>query len=161
MFAPGTVGEPVAPNRLRWDPPADLPADCDFVDGLVTMMANRDPADLEGVAIHLYRATKSMERRIFANADGELLIIPQSGTLRLFTEMGGMELAPGWIGVIPRGLRFCVEVDGEARGYVAENHGALFRLPELGPIGSNGLANAARFRDPDRRVRGCRRRASS
>ncbi len=90
LFAPGKVGEVLPPNRLRWDPPADLPDDCDFVDGLVTMMANRDPADLEGVAIHLYRATRSMERRIFANADGELLVIPQSGTLRLFTEMGGM-----------------------------------------------------------------------
>ena len=61
LFAPGTVDEPIAPNRLRWDPPADLPAGGDFVDGLVTMMANRDPADLTGVAIHLYRADKSME----------------------------------------------------------------------------------------------------
>ena len=148
LFAPGPVDEPLAPNRLRWDPPGDLPADADFIDGMVTMMANRDPASLEGVAIHLYRATKSMERRIFANADGELLIIPQSGTLRLFTEMGGMELAPGWIGVIPRGVRFCVEVDGEARGYIAENHGAMFRLPDLGPIGSNGLASVRDFETP-------------
>ena len=74
LFAPGTVDGPLAPNRLRWDPPADLPADADFVDGMVTMMANRDPASLEGVAIYLYRATRSMERRIFATADGELLI---------------------------------------------------------------------------------------
>jgi homogentisate 1,2-dioxygenase len=140
--------EPLAPNRLRWDPPADLPANADFIDGMVTMLANREPADLEGVAVHLYRATKSMERRIFANADGEYLIIPQSGTLRLLTEMGRMELAPGWVGVIPRGLRFRVEVEGEARGYVAENHGAMFRLPDLGPIGSNGLASARDFETP-------------
>jgi homogentisate 1,2-dioxygenase len=147
LFAPGTVDEPVAPNRLRWDPP-ELPADSDFVDGLVTMMANRQPASLEGVAIHLYRASRSMTDRVFVDADGELLIIPQSGTLRIFTEVGRMELSPGWVGLIPRGVKFRVEVDGEARGYVAENHGALFRLPELGPIGSNGLANARDFETP-------------
>ena len=148
LLAPGTVDEPVAPNRLRWDPPADLPEGTDFVDGLVTMMANRDPADLTGVAMHLYRADKSMERRIFVNADGELLIIPQAGTLRLVTEMGGMEVAPGWVALIPRGVRFCVEVEGRSTGYVAENHGALFRLPELGAIGSNGLANPRDFETP-------------
>ena len=147
LFAPGTVDEPVAPNRLRWDPP-ELPAGTDFVDGLVTMMANRDPASLEGVAIHLYRASRPMIDRVFVDADGELLIIPQSGTLRLFTEFGRMELPPGWVGLIPRGVKFRVEVDSEARGYVAENHGALFRLPELGPIGSNGLANARDFETP-------------
>lgn len=148
LFAPGALDEPVAPNRLRWDPPSDLPADADFVDGMVTMMANRDPAELSGVAIHLYRATKSMTDRVFVNTDGELLIIPQSSELRLFTEMGRLDLAPGWIGLIPRGVRFRVEVDGEARGYVAENHGAMFRLPELGPIGSNGLANSRDFEMP-------------
>jgi homogentisate 1,2-dioxygenase len=148
LFSPGPIDDAIAPNRLRWDPPADLPGDVDFVDGLVTMMTNRDPASLEGVAIQLYRASRSMERRIFVNADGEMLIIPQSGVLRLFTEMGGLDLEPGWIGLIPRGVRFCVEVDGEARGYVAENHGAPFRLPDLGAIGSNGLANARDFETP-------------
>jgi homogentisate 1,2-dioxygenase len=148
LFAPGTVKEPLAPNRLRWDPPADLPEGCDFVDGMVTMMANRDPADLTGVAIHLFRAEKSMERRLFVDADGELLIIPQSGTLRIATEFGRMEVTPGWVALIPRGVKFRVEIEGEARGYVAENHGALFRLPELGPIGSNGLANARDFETP-------------
>jgi homogentisate 1,2-dioxygenase len=148
LFAPGSEDEPVAPNRLRWDPPSDLPVDADFVDGLVTMLANRDPSELTGVAIHLYRATKSMTDRVFVNADGELLIIPQSGTLRLFTELGRLDVAPGWIGLIPRGVRFRVDVEGEARGYVAENHGAMFRLPELGPIGSNGLANVRDFETP-------------
>ena len=148
LFAPGTVAEPVAPNRLRWDPPADLPADADFVDGLVTMMASRNPADLEGVAFHLYRATKSMTDRVFANADGELLIVPQSGDLAIITELGRIDLAPGSIALIPRGIRFRVEVAGEARGYVAENHGAMFRLPDLGPIGSNGLANPRDFETP-------------
>ena len=147
LFAPGTVDDPIAPNRLRWDPP-ELPADADFVDGLVTMMANRDPASLEGVAVHLYRASRSMTDRVFVDADGELLIIPQTGTLRILTEFGRIQLPPGWVGLIPRGVKFRVEVDGEARGYVAENHGALFRLPELGPIGSNGLANARDFETP-------------
>ena len=148
LFSPALNGAQISPNRLRWNPPADLPAGGDFVDGMVTMMVNRDPSELTGVAIHLYRATRSMRGRVFMNADGELLIIPQSGTLRLFTEMGRMELPPGWVGIVPRGVRFRVEVDAEARGYVAENYGPMFRLPELGPIGSNGLANARDFETP-------------
>jgi homogentisate 1,2-dioxygenase len=148
LFAPGTVDEPLPPNRLRWDPPNDLPEGTDFVDGMVTMLANRDPADLEGVAVHLYRASKSMERRVFVDADGEMLIIPQQGALRVMTELGILELEPGWVGLVPRGIKFRVEVDGESRGYVAENHGLPFRLPELGPIGANGLANARDFETP-------------
>jgi homogentisate 1,2-dioxygenase len=148
LFAPGTVKEPLAPNRLRWDPPKDLPAGTDFVDGMVTMLANRDPADLEGVSVHLYRASKSMDRRAFVDADGEMLIIPQQGALRVMTELGMLELEPGWVGVVPSGVKFRVEVEGEARGYVAENHGVPFRLPELGPIGSNALANARDFETP-------------
>jgi homogentisate 1,2-dioxygenase len=148
LFAPGTVREPLAPNRLRWDPPADLPEETDFVDGLVTMLANRDPADLEGVALHLYRADRSMERRVFVDADGELLIIPQSGTLHIASEFGRLDVPPGHVAVIPRGVKFLVAVDGESRGYVAENHGLPLRLPELGPIGSNGLANPRDFETP-------------
>ena len=148
LFAPGTVEAPLAPNRLRWNPPSDLPAGADFVDGMVTMLANRDPADLEGVAVHQYRASKSMERRVFVDADGELLIIPQTGTVRLATELGRIDVSPGEVALIPRGVKFRVEVDGEALGYVAENHGLPFRLPDLGPIGSNGLANARDFETP-------------
>jgi len=148
LFAPGTVKEPLAPNRLRWDPPSDLPQGTDFVDGLVTMLANRDPADLEGVAVHLYRADRSMERRVFVDADGELLIIPQSGTLHIDSEFGRLDVPPEHVAVIPRGVKFRVAVDGESRGYVAENHGLPLRLPELGPIGSNGLANPRDFETP-------------
>src|SRR3954470_23600921 len=101
LFAAAPCAKPLAPNRLRWDPPADMPEGTDFVDGLVTMLANRDPADLEGVAVHLYRATRPMEPRVLVDADGELLIIPQSGTLNLATEMVRIELAPGWVGVVP------------------------------------------------------------
>ena len=148
LFAPGTVKEPLAPNRLRWDRPADLPAGKDFVDGMVTMLANRDPADLEGVALHLYRADRSMERRVFVDADGEMLLIPQQGAVRVCSELGRLDVPPGSIAVIPRGIKFRVEVEGESRGYVAENHGAPLRLPDLGPIGSNGLANPRDFETP-------------
>jgi len=148
LFAPGTVNDPLPPNRLRWDPPTDLPPEADFVDGMVTMLANRDPSDLEGVAVHLYRASKSMVRRVFVDADGELLIMPQLGTLLIASEFGRLEVPPGTVALIPRGVKFRVEVDGEARGYVAENHGLPFRLPDLGPIGSNGLANPRDFETP-------------
>ena len=148
LFAPGTVKDPLAPNRLRWDPPQDLPEGADFVDGMVTMLANRDPADLEGVALHLYRAGKSMDRRVFVDADGELLIIPQSGDLHVITELGRLDVAPGTVAVVPRGVKFRVDVGGESRGYVAENHGLPLRLPDLGPIGANGLANPRDFETP-------------
>ena len=149
LFAASAAGTPLAPNRLRWDPPDDLPDGTDFVDGLATMLVNRPPEDLEGVAVHLYRAGRSMERRVFVNADGELLILPQQGAIELQTELGRIQVAPGSIGLVPRGVKFRVRLlDGEARGYVAENFGAPFRLPDLGPIGSNGLANPRDFETP-------------
>ena len=148
LFAAAGIDEPLPPNRLRWNPLGDPDGKTDFVDGLVTMLVNRGPADLEGVAVHLYRASRSMERRLFTNADGELLIIPQRGTLRIATEFGRLEVAPGSVALIPRGVRFRVAVDGPSAGYVAENHGLPFRLPDLGPIGSNGLANARDFEAP-------------
>lgn len=136
------------PNRLRWDPP-ELPEGTDFVDGMVTMLGTRDPADLTGVAFHLYRADKEMRDRVFFSADGELLILPQEGTLLLFTEMGKLDVPPGHMALIPRGIRFKVLLpDGPSRGYVGENYGAPFRLPDLGPIGANGLANPRDFEMP-------------
>jgi len=148
LFAAPPIAGPLAPNRLRWDPPEDLPEGGDFIDGMVMMLANREPSDLEGVAVYVYRASRSMENRVFVDADGELLIIPQQGTLQLVTELGFLEVAPGSIAIVPRGVKFRVEVDGESRGYVAENHGLPLRLPELGPIGSNGLANPRDFETP-------------
>ena len=149
LFPASAAAPPLAPNRLRWDPPRDLPDGTDFVDGLATMLVNRPPEDLEGVAVHVYRAGRSMERRVFVNADGELLILPQQGAIELQTELGRIELAPGSIALVPRGVKFRVQLlDGEARGYVAENFGAPFRLPDLGPIGSNGLANPRDFETP-------------
>ena len=148
LFKAQAPTTPLAPNRLRWDPLGKAPPGTDFVDGLVTMLVNRDPAELEGVAVHLYRAAASMERRLFVNADGEMLIIPQAGTVRIASEFGRLEVAPGSVALIPRGVRFRVEVDSPATGYVAENQGLPFRLPELGPIGANGLANARDFETP-------------
>ncbi|MBY9064499.1 homogentisate 1,2-dioxygenase [Sphingomonas yunnanensis] len=158
LFAPGTDAAPLAPNRLRWDPLAAPDAATDLIDGMVTILANRDPAELEGVALHVFAANRDMTDRVFVNADGELLFIPQAGRLRLDTELGRVEVAPGQVALVPRGVRFRATLpDGQASGYVAENHGALFRLPDLGPIGANGLANprdfetpAARYEDEDR-----------
>lgn len=137
------------PNRLRWNP---LPFGCeqkDFVDSLVTFGGNGDVRAQSGAAIHLYAATVSMFDRFFSNADGELLILPQEGRLRIPTEFGILALSPGECCVIPRGVKFRVELpDGSARGYLCENYGALFRLPELGAIGANGLANPRDFLSP-------------
>ncbi|HEX8213886.1 MAG TPA: homogentisate 1,2-dioxygenase [Allosphingosinicella sp.] len=149
LFAAAPGAGPLPPNRMRWDPLAMPGEPTDLVDGITTMVANRDPADLEGVAVHVYRANRDMETRAFTNADGEMLFIPQMGGLTLLTEMGRLDVAPGEIALVPRGVRFrALLPDGEARGYAAENHGSLFRLPELGPIGSNGLANARDFLSP-------------
>jgi homogentisate 1,2-dioxygenase len=149
LFGAAPADGPLAPNRLRWDPVADLPEGKDFIDGMATMLAAREPQELEGCALHLYRADRSMERRVFADADGELLIIPQSGELIIESELGRMRIDPGRVALVPRGVKFRVLLkDGEARGYVAENYGLPFRLPDLGPIGSNGLANPRDFETP-------------
>lgn len=140
---------PTPPNQLRWNPLPIPTAPTDFIEGWVTMAGNGSPEAMTGCAIHLYAANKSMEGRYFYNADGELLIVPQQGRLQLATEMGMVEIEPQEIAVIPRGVRFRVALpDGQARGYICENFGALFRLPDLGVIGSNGLANPRDFLTP-------------
>jgi homogentisate 1,2-dioxygenase len=116
---------------------------------MTTMAGNGDALVHSGVAIHIYTANKSMTDRFFFNADGEMLIVPQLGKLLLHTEFGKLETAPGEIAVIQRGVKFRVELtDKEARGYVCENYGSLLRLPDLGPIGANGLANPRDFLTP-------------
>src|SRR6478735_9191500 len=148
-FAPGTVDGPLPPNRLRWDPAASAAPGTDLIDGMTTMLANRDPADLEGVAVHVYAANRDMDARAFTNADGELLFVPERGRIDLLTELGRINVSPGQIALIPRGVRFrALLPDSSAHGYVCENHGSLFRLPDLGPIGSNGLANHRDFETP-------------
>jgi homogentisate 1,2-dioxygenase len=146
LIASGLVD---TPNRLRWNPLPAAGAGVDFVDGLITVASNGDIGAGTGCAVHLYAASASMIDRAFFSADGEMLILPQQGRLHIVTEMGVLDVAPLQVALIPRGVRFRVELpDGAARGYVCENHGPLFRLPELGPIGSNGLANARDFEAP-------------
>ena len=137
------------PNQLRWDP-LPIPAQAtDFVQGLTTIAGNGDPHAQNGVGIHMYVANRSMTERVFYNADGEMLIVPQAGRLRFATEFGLIDAEPQEIVVIPRGVRFRVELlDDSARGYVCENFGAPFKLPDLGVIGSNGLANPRDFQIP-------------
>jgi homogentisate 1,2-dioxygenase len=142
---------PVTPDQLRWDPlPMPVaPASADFVEGLYTMAGNGSPAAMHGVGIHMYAANRDMQGRYFYDADGELLIVPQQGRLRIATELGVLEVEPQQIALVPRGVRFAVSLpDGSARGYVCENFGAQLRLPDLGPIGSNGLANPRDFLVP-------------
>ncbi len=148
---------PTPPTQLRWNPLPIPTAPTDFVAGLITMAGQGDPASQAGCGIHVYAANRSMTDRFFADADCELLIVPQQGRLRLATEMGRLEVEPQEIAVIPRGVRFRVELPDAsaegglqegARGYVCENYGAHFRLPDLGPIGSNGLANPRDFLYP-------------
>ncbi|MEA3120503.1 MAG: homogentisate 1,2-dioxygenase [Paraburkholderia sp.] len=142
---------PTPPNQLRWDPlPLPLPdTSTDFVEGLVTMAGNGSAAAMSGCAIHLFSANRSMQDRFFYSADGELLIVPQLGRLAIATELGRLDVEPCEIAVVPRGIRFTVALpDSQARGYVCENFGALLRLPDLGPIGSNGLANPRDFLTP-------------
>src|SRR5215469_18367368 len=138
-----------SPNQLRWSPPPLPREPTDFLAGLATLGGNGSPDAHAGCGIHWYVANRSMERRFFYDADGELLIVPQQGGLRLVTELGVLEVPPLEIAVIPRGLRFRVELlDAAARGYVCENFGAPLRLPDLGPIGANGLANPRDFETP-------------
>jgi homogentisate 1,2-dioxygenase len=143
---------PINPNQLRWSPPCAIGADVDFIDGLITYAGNGDAPMQAGVAVHIYCITKSMSERAFYNADGEMLIVLQQGRLRFATELGVIDAKPHEIVVIPRGVRFKVQLlDGEGalhRGYVCENFGALLKLPDLGPIGSNGLANPRDFLTP-------------
>ena len=139
----------VSPNQLRWGamPLPDTPVD--FVDGLFTMAGNGSPASHSGVAIYTYATNISMQERFFYSADGELLIVPEQGRLRFCTELGVIDAEPQQIVVIPRGIRFRVELLGAtARGYLCENFGGLLRLPDLGPIGANGLANPRDFLTP-------------
>jgi homogentisate 1,2-dioxygenase len=140
---------PATPNQLRWNPLPMPTLATDFIDGLTTMAGTGSPDAQTGCAIHLYVANADMVTRYFYNADGELLIVPQQGRLLIKTELGILEVEPQEIAIIPRGIRFQVQLpDGSARGYVCENFGSLLRLPDLGVIGSNGLANPRDFEIP-------------
>ena len=145
-----TLGEsrlPLAP--LRWDPAPIPDQPLTFLTGMRTISSAGDVATQTGFAAHVYFVTRSMTDEYFYNADGELLVVPEVGALRFFTEMGVIDIAPGEIAVLPRGLKFKVELrDEAARGYVCENYGAKFTCPERGPIGANCLANPRDFLTP-------------
>src|SRR5437764_4438806 len=139
---------PPTPNRLRWSPLTAPVQPTDFIAGIATFATCGDARLQHGVGVHAYAANRSMER-VFHDADGELLLVPQEGALDIRTELGRLAVAPGEIAVIPRGIRFRVAIDSPlVRGYACENYGAPFRLPEPGPIGSNGVANPRDFRAP-------------
>ncbi len=141
--------EHAPPDPLRWDPLPIPREPADFIDGLTSFAGNGEPLTQNGCCVHLYAANRSMVHRAFYDADGELLIVPQQGRLLLVTELGRLLVEPLEIALVPRGVRFRVELpDGAARGYVCESFGAPFRLPELGPIGANGLACERDFRVP-------------
>ena len=141
------VTVPIAP--LRWDPIAMPGEPLSFVEGVRTMTTAGDAGSQAGMGAHLYFVTRSMRDEYFYNADGEMLVVPQQGDLRFVTEFGVVDVAPGEICVIPRGVKIRVELrDGPARGYLCENYGGAFTVPERGPIGANCLANPRDFLTP-------------
>lgn len=137
------------PTQMRWDPLPYPTSDCNFIESLFTIAGNGCVEMQTGAAIHLYCATQSMSDEFFYNADGDFLIVPQEGHLRLNTEFGVIDAGPGEIITIQRGIKFQVQLlQDKARGYICENFGMPFRLPELGIIGANGLANPRDFLAP-------------
>lgn len=148
-FADTMSDAPLSPNQLRWDPLPLPTVPTDFLEGLVPVAGNGSPQSQSGCGIYLYVANQSMRKRFFYSADGELLIVPQLGSLTIDTELGRIEIEPQEIAVIPRGVRFRVDVQvGAVRGYVCENFGTPLKLPDLGPLGANGLANPRDFHTP-------------
>lgn len=146
--APQKNGRP-SPNRLRWSP-REMPIEgTDFLDSIVPMLWNGTPKASSGVSVLTYAANRDMGARALFNSDAETLFIPQQGRLVLTTELGRLDVEPCEVALVPRGMRYKVDLpDGAARGYLAENLGAAFRLPDLGPIGSNALAAARDFLTP-------------
>ena len=137
------------PGALRWGPSEIPSAPTDFLDGILTICGNGSAKTQTGMAVHVYRANVSMEKRVLSNADGELLILPQEGAIRVVSEMGMLDVVPGELVLLPRGLKFRIELRAPtARGFICENYGLPFVLPELGVIGSHGLANAVDFQAP-------------
>lgn len=138
------------PNQLRWRE-LPLPADgakIDFVQGMTTYAGIGDPSLKTGLGIYMYSCSASMENKAFYSADGDLIIVPQVGKLSIKTELGRLTVEPQEIAVIPRGIKFAVYVEGASRGYVSEVFSGHFKIPDLGPIGANGLANPRDFQTP-------------
>ena len=139
----------VPPAPMRWDPWPLPEGAVSFIEGMVTVTTAGDTAAQSGMAAHVFVATRSMADEYFYNADGEMLVVPQQGRLRLCTEFGVIDLEPGEVAVLPRGVKFRAELPGgPVRGYVCENYGGAFTLPDRGPIGANCLANPRDFMTP-------------
>ncbi|HYP57816.1 MAG TPA: homogentisate 1,2-dioxygenase [Beijerinckia sp.] len=147
--APHIVAHGLPLGQLRWDP-APIPNEAlTFVTGMRTMTSAGDVNTQTGMATHVYNVSEDMVDDYFYNADGELLIVPETGGLDIATELGRIAIGPGEIAVIPRGMKFKAGLtNGPSRGYVCENYGARLTLPERGPIGANGLANSRDFKTP-------------
>ncbi len=147
--APNLADHELALGQYRWNPTPPLSEPTDFISGIRTMTTAGDALGQSGMAAHVYVANRSMADDHFFNADAEMLVVPQLGRLNFITEMGVIEMAPGEICVLPRGLVFKVElVDRQVRGYICENYGAKFTMPDRGPIGANCLANPRDFKTP-------------
>lgn len=149
-FVPSWDKAPANPNQMRWSP-FSLPEEgktVDFVEGIATIAGAGDACTRSGVAYHVYACNASMQNKAFYNSDGDMLIVPQLGTLELRTEFGKMTVANNEIVVIPRGIRFSVAVSEASRGYICEIFNGHFAPPSLGPIGANGLANPRDFYTP-------------
>ncbi|NLO80544.1 MAG: homogentisate 1,2-dioxygenase [Xanthomonadaceae bacterium] len=139
------------PNQLRWSAMPAPTEPTDFIDGLFTIAVNGNLMAQSGCSLHLYGFNKDMTSRFYYSADGEMLLAPYDGEIVLRTELGILGIRPGEIAVIPRGVKFQVRLGegfSSARGFICENHGRPFELPNLGPIGSNGLANPRDFETP-------------
>ena len=147
--SPNIHADIVSAGQFRWRPLPYPTVPTNFISGICTMTSSGDINVQDGLAIHAYVANRSMIDEYFFSADGELLVVPQEGRIRFYTELGVLDVAPQEIAVIPRGMVYRVELlDDTARGFVCENYGNLFVLPELGPIGANGLANSRDFLTP-------------
>jgi hypothetical protein len=136
-------------GQMRWDPAPMPTQDMTFLQGVHTMTTAGDVNAQTGMAAHVYLITQSMVDQNFYNADAEMMFVLQQASLRFVTEFGRIDAEPGEIVVIPRGVKHRVELtDGPARGYLCENYGGAFKLPERGPIGANCLANSRDFLTP-------------
>ncbi len=147
--APNVIENVTSLGQYRWDALSHSEEALTFISGMRTMTTAGDVNTQTGMAAHVYLANQSMVDDYFYSADGELLIVPQEGELRFYTELGVIDIEPQTIAIIPRGLVFRVEViNGPARGFVCENYGQTFDLPDRGPIGANCLANPRDFKTP-------------
>lgn len=141
----------ITPQQFRWKamqfPPEDKKVT--FIDGIITMSGAGGPALKDGLSILVYSCNANMENEAFYSSDGDLLIVPQYGALLVKTELGRLRVEPLEICVIQRGVKFSVDVlEGKSRGYITEVFKGHFVIPDLGPIGSNGLANPRDFEFP-------------